>query len=199
MMNRNDLLNELVAAMKLNHQIDNVLGLLFLHEDENTSNTLSVILLLRNVKKFFRTLGMNGSNKDELFYVRINGSLKEILDIKYTNYSLVYLKNDPSSRDKSMMFNNSVKMNLTSVWNLFEDLVITDPNEIMSIIVTKNKIFVNCKSEIGSLKLQRSLLLKYGADYELSEWSEKLTLLRNNSISSTGGFYSDDVKISLKL
>jgi hypothetical protein len=193
--NRNDLLNELVTELKFNEQLDNVFGLLFVHEDVSLQNSLSVVFILRNVKRFFKTLRSHHNSNDELFYIRIDGSLKEIVDIKCTNYTLAYLKDDPKCMIKRMAFKNVVNMNLHMAWNLFGDDVTSKTNEVESIIVTKEKIFINCKSEIGSLKLQRSLLLNFGTDFDLIECADKLVLLRSNQNSPMGAAYMNDIKI----
>lgn len=189
--NRNDLLNELVVALKFNEQLSNVFGLLFLHEP----NSLSVVFLLRNVKRFFNILRSHFNSIDELCYVRIDGSLKEVVDIKCTNYSLVYLKDDPKCESKCMVFKNTINMNLNMAWNLFGDEMTKGTDEITSIVVTKERIFINCKSEIGSLQLQRSLLLNYGTDFDLNECFDKLVLLRKNRNSVVGNFFSNNIQV----
>lgn len=197
--NRNDLLNELVAALKFNDQLTNVFGLFFLHEKGSSRNSLSVVFLLRNVKKFFDILGKSENKNDELFFIRIHGSLKEVLDIKCTNYSLVYMKNDQNCKSKSLAFSNVTNMSLHSTWNLFGDQLTAESDEVVSIIITKDRIFVNCKSEICSLRLQRLLLLNYGTDFDLIDCSEKLVLLRNNYNSSVGVLCSNDIKVVINL
>jgi len=74
-----------------------------------------------------------------------------------------------------------------------------ESDEIISIVITKDRIFVSCKSETGSLRLQRSLLLNYRTDFDLVECSEKLVLLRKNRNPATGAFCSNDIKIVINL
>jgi hypothetical protein len=191
-MNRNDL-NELVKELKLNEQLNNVFGLMFVHENDSSQNSLSVVFILRNVKRFFITLRSHHNSNDALFYIRIDGSLKEVVDIKSTNYTLAYSKDDPKCVIKRMAFKNVVNMNLHMAWNLFGDDLTSKTDEIESIIVTKERIFINCKSEIGSLKLQRSLLLNFGTDFDLIDCADKLILLRSNQNSPMGAAYSNDI------
>ena len=196
-MNRNDLLNKLVVALKLNEQLSNVFGLLFFHENESSHNSLAIVFILRNVKRFFNVLRSHNNWNNDLFYIRIDGSLKEIVDIKCTSYSLVYLKDDPKRETKCMTFDNKINLNLHMVWNLFGDELTKEADEIASIIVTKDRIFINCKSEVGFLKLHRSLLLSYGTDFDLNDCEDNLVLLRKNYNGNVGVSYSNDIKVVL--
>jgi len=94
-----------------------------------------------------------------------------------------------------MVFKNMINMNLNMAWNLFGDEMTKGTDEITSIVVTKERIFINCKSEIGSLQLQRSLLLNYGTDFDLNECFDKLVLLRKNRNSVVGKFFSNDIQV----
>jgi len=121
--------------------------------------------------------------------------LKEVLDIKYTDYSLVYVGEDPKNVGKCMAFDNSVNMNLHSAWNLFGDIVTTESDEINSIVIPKERIFIDCASDIGSLQLQRSLLISYKTDFNLVECREKLILLRNGHYNSDRVDSFDNIKV----
>ncbi|KAL7045348.1 hypothetical protein ACKWTF_002205 [Chironomus riparius] len=146
-----------------------------------TSDNLSVVLLLRNVKKLYNELKEYHKGNDELHFIRINGVLKEVIDLKKTNYDLMFSTNDSRYTSKLLFFDNSRDLSLHLAWNISDRIIVEKPNEIKSLIVTKRKIFLVCSSENGYAEVLRSLLLKFGTDLNLQESRESLVFVKKSS------------------
>ena len=186
---RNRILNELVAALHLNQQQSNIFGLYFVNEDKSTTDHLSVVILLRNVNKFFKFMKINHCENGRVF-VRIDGELKEVIDLKESNLSLMFLKNDTRCMSKLFTFDNARNWNLPTSWNLLEKVIKEKPDEVKSIIITKKRIFVTFATDLGQTELLRALLLNFGTDFNTKELSHKLVFVRKNSNTQRNGLFN---------
>lgn len=193
---KNDLLNQLVSALQLQKQVTNLFGVFFINEMNSNPDHLSAVLLLRNVKKCFKVLKDHYNCQDDFCFIRIDGVLKEVLDLKKTNYKLMFSTNDIRLSCKMLSFDNTRDLSLHLAWNIFDKLIAEKPNEIVSIIVTKKKIFLICSTENGCIDVARQLLLKYGTDYNLRELNENLVFVRKNS-QHAPSFNYDNISVYL--
>lgn len=175
---RNDLLNQLVNSLQLQKQASNLFGIYFIKEKNDNPDQLSVVLLLRNVRKLFKGLKEYYNLQDQLCFIRMNGVLKEVINLKDTNYQLMLSKNDVKFTGKLISFDNNCNLNINLAWNIFEKIIVDKPNEIKSMVVTKSKVFMVCSSENGYTDVMRSLLLKFGTDLNLRELNESLVFVR---------------------
>ena len=178
--NRNDILNLLVQSLLLHKQTDNLFGVYFIKENNDTSDQLSVVLLLRNVRKLFKVLKDHYNYRDRMYFIRMNGVLKEVLSLKDSSYQLMFSKDDVNFTYKLLSFDNKCNLNINSAWNTFDKIIVDKPNEIKSIVVTKSKVFIMCASENGFTDVMRSLILKFGTDLNMQELNECLVFVRKS-------------------
>jgi len=114
-----------------------------------------------------------------------------------TNYKLIFSANDVRFSCKMLSFDNTRDLSLHLAWNTFDKLIIEKPNEIVSIIVTKKKILLNCSTENGCTDVARQLLLKFGTDYNLRELNENLFFVRKSSQHAPSFNYVNDISVYL--
>jgi hypothetical protein len=193
--NKNDLLNQIVTNLQLHEQNNNLFGVFFIDELNDNTDYLSVVLLLRNVKTLFKVLKEHYKCQDDLCFIRIDGVLKEVLDLNKANYKLMFSANDTRFTCKLLSFDNTRMLVINQAWNIFDKLISEKPNEILSIITTKKKVFLLCSTENGQTDILRQLLLKFGTDYNLTEANENLVFVRKSSQADSSFKFVNDITV----
>lgn len=105
--------------------------------------------------------------------------------------------NDVRVSCKMLSFDNTCDLPLHLAWNIFDKLIVEKPNEIISIVVTKKKIFLICSTENGYTDVARQLLLKFGTDHNLRELNENLVFVRKISQHAPYFNYVNDISIRI--
>jgi hypothetical protein len=193
--NRNDILNQIVAALQIHNQADNLFGVYFIDENDGNEDHLSVLLLLRNTKKFFKAICERKT--EDLHFIRINGFLKEVLSLDNSNYDLMFMSNDPKFHHKLLKFNNEHNLSLNQAWNIFDKVVTENPKEIKAVIATKKDIFLLCTTDSGCTDCLRALILKFGTDFNLQEINEILVFVKKPNSNSHTYKSNEEITISI--
>lgn len=197
-MNRNDLLNQLVSSLHLQNQSNNLMGVYFIKENFD-GEMHSVVLILRNVKKLLTEIKDVLDYQKDLWFIRINGALKEVIELKKSNYTLKYSTDDPKSSCKLLSFDNERDLSLHQAWNILERVITDINNDVISIIVTKKTIYIQCSNENGYPSVLRALLLSHGTDFNLRVSKVILVFVRKSSSIPQSFKMDSNVTVHIKL
>ena len=197
---RLSILSELRTKLKLNEQFDNIYGFFFINEIGNSTGNSSVVLLLRSLKKFKKVLELFACNDESLLNCYIFDDWINVLDLTNAGYSLAYLKNDDNvhksiSINKLMMFDNVEDLDLFTLIKMLDCII--EERDLVSIVVTKAKVFLTFVSNEAEEEALKALLVNFKTDFNLRSCDDKLILVKRSARMSSSN--RNDLKIVVKL
>ena len=194
---RLEILLELKRILKLDGQLNNLTGYFFVNETNNSTDHLSVVLLLRSIKKFKKSLNIITSHLRNFCSVLLFNYWVEVYDIKEAGYSISYIFNDGllgnSLSDNNMLvFDNEKNLDVFAISKMFDCLV--NDKDLIGVSVSKKKIFLTLTSYEFEDELLKVLLLNFGTDFDLRKCHEKIILVKKN-----GNIGNNNIRVSINL
>lgn len=199
------ILNELKEKLIDLNQLSNVYGFLFVNEIGSADYNPSLVLLIRNIRKFKEALNLNIINVKNFFILRLQDYSVEVTELREAGYSLAYVRNDGNLHhsiqiNKLMMFDNSEGLDVFSMVKMLDSLI--ESHELSAIVSTRSKVFLTFLTDEAEEETLRALIINFGTDLNLRCCEEKLLLIKKNckdEKDSKGAVVRDKLRIVINV
>lgn len=162
----------------------NIMGFFFINEPNRATGYSSVVILVRNVKKLMNAWNLNMSYSRNYCSLRMFGNWIDIVELKIAGYRIAYLLNERHrhnsySPNNMLSFENKENLNVFSIASMLDCLV--EEKELISVVVTKGKVFLTLTSLEVEEEILRTLILNFGTDFDLKICDKKIVFIKKNN------------------